>query len=220
MFFFFSVLFSLYYIDFLSLNNTIKLFLSCFAKLLVAHFVHPKYKIKIAQAEWEEMLEKEEQTWVLCYHVGMARLHRALSKSCLPASRQAGVMKAMGMLKQYQKLRMRDIASMDAEVQSNIYREVWYNMGRAFHYLDIIYLALDCYCRALSGASKYVNAGETLEEIVAEELKESKELASSSSSTASPPLQRQVAHNLVLCLRTSPGMEHYARSIVRKYLRY
>ena len=42
-----------------------------------------------------------------------------------------------------------DVANMPVEVRNNTYREIWYNMGRAFHYLDISYLALDCYCRAL-----------------------------------------------------------------------
>lgn len=221
-------------------NKKMDIQMGIFGKLRLAHFVHPIFKIKVLQTEWEDMLQREDHTWVICYHAGIARLHRAMSKSCQPNTRQTGAIKAIAMLKQYQSLRMSDVANMPVEVRNNTYREIWYNMGRAFHYLDISYLALDCYCRALHSSVRaqggsdeegndaeyeenYVNPGSTLELIAATnknkqaamDIDEEEEVE-----VVRSPLLRQTAHNLVLCLRVSPGMEHYARDIMQMYLTF
>ena len=112
---------------------------------------------------------------------------------------------------------------MSSKTRRDVYREVWYNMGRAFHYLGVRYLALDCYCRALSvEGSDYEDAGTMLERI-SMEVRESSGGGGGGGGGGGDddvPILRLVAHNLVVCLRASPGMEMYARNVVRRYLTY
>ena len=119
---------------------------------------------------------------------------------------------------------------MSSKTRRDVYREVWYNMGRAFHYLGVRYLALDCYCRALSvEGSDYVDAGTMLERISMEVRESSGGVSDDGGGSGGGggggddddvPILRLVAHNLVVCLRASPGMEMYARNVVRRYLTY
>jgi hypothetical protein len=196
-------------------------------KIRNAHFVSLHHKVKMAHASWEEMLKREDHTWVLCYQVAIARIHRAMSKSVSPLTRQNGIIQAVGLLRKYQTLRIEDVAQMSPEIRSNVYHEVWYNMGRVFHYLDVMYLALDCYCRALSNEGRdFVDAGTTLERISMEAREESSSSGGGSGGGGGgggggdAAILRLVAHNLVVCLRTSPGMEMYARDVVRRYLTF
>ena len=101
-------------------------------------------------------------------------------------------------------------------------------MGRAFHYLDVLYLALDCYCRAIHSCvcnevddETYSNPGHTLELISQMNATDDANVdVDKDEDEVAGKLVRQTAHNLVLCLRSSPGMEHYAREVTKKYLTF
>lgn len=186
-----------------------------FMKLRLSHAVNARYKLQLFSSKWEDLMEMYPDDWEIVYHTGVARLHRAMIKK-KASTRSSSVVLAIACLKRYQELRLREYHLHGNELHGGKTRltlkllghETWFNMGRAFHFLSVNHLAINCYIKAMAG-----NDAESIDDVLCmpQELCESSEVYD---------LQRQTAHNLVLLLKKSadPHVQKQAGCLIRAFL--
>jgi hypothetical protein len=192
------------------------------SKLRLSHGLHPFYKIKLNSSKWEDLMEMYPNDWEVVFRTGLARLHQAMMQRSWNHGELArgniSVM-AIACLKRYQVLRIQDAEAEGNEMHGGTTRlskrdlemETWFNMGRAFHYMSINYLATSCYIKALAGEDAM-----TIDDVIS--MPEEDDAGRGSS--AAFDLRRQAVHNLVLLLRVSPeeAVRASAQELIRQFL--
>ena len=162
-------------------------------------------------------MEMFPNDWEVALHTGVSRLHEAMIRR--RKSKGNPTIMAIACLKRYQALRIQE-----ANVQENMMhggktrlskwdleQETWFNLGRAFHFLSIKFLAINCYVKALAGSDAM-----TVEDVISM----SEEEGAESASSAPFDLRKQAAHNLVLLLNVSPEevVRAQAQQLIRLFL--
>lgn len=189
-----------------------------YLKLRLSHSIHPRYKTQLFAIKWEDLMEMFPNDWEVVFHTGVARLHRAMLRR-QTSKRGIYVIMAIACLKRYQVLRIGEANAQENRMHGGKTRlskrdlelETWFNVGRAFHYVSINFLAINCYVKALAGSDAV-----SVEDVISM----SEEGGAESASSAPFDLRKQTAHNLVLLLRASPDstVRAQAQQLIRLFL--
>ena len=139
----------------------------------------------------------------LCLTIAAVMLSVAVHKRSVQSREH--LLGAFGMLNQYCELRMQQSGSGGATPVVDAALEVRYNFGRAFHQLNLLHLAQNCYEEVL--------------EMCRQERRKSERSDSNSevSSTRKPGIERETAYNLALIYNGS-GSPHLANAIIREFI--
>lgn len=201
--------------------------------LLVGHQCAANRDMGVALAEYLHAFRKSPKDPLISLLIGVSYLTMVMQKNTL--NRHQVALRAFTFLSQYYRLRgerppifdnhsptvKKELADSDATVKcgtearqsgsSGFFedQERNYNMGRAYHQIGLVHLAVPYYERVLANFEK-------------REISESRYSSAETSSTQLPPharsgLRREAAYNLVQIYKAS-GSLRVARHIMRKHL--
>ncbi|CAI7805164.1 unnamed protein product, partial [Closterium sp. NIES-54] len=137
---------------------------------------------------------------LICLCCGVALLNLSLGSRL--RDRSQCVLQGMALLQQYAQL-------------SGDTQEVHFNLGRAFHHVGLLHLAVDHYKRVLSSTTSLPHIATT--EQPGSRVRRSRDLNNHEGQECDAGLKQEAAHNLVAIYRNS-GADALARQVMRSYL--
>ena len=156
----------------------------------------------VALRKYFKAYESAPHSPSLCLTIAAVMLSVAVHKRSVRSREH--LLGAFGMLNQYCELRMRQSSSGEGTPVADTALEVRYNVGRAFHQLNLLHLAQNCYEEVLELCRQERRNSEASED-------------SSGQSVRKPGIERETAYNLALIYNTS-GSPHLANAIIREFI--
>lgn len=182
------------------------------ARLIAAHYHHISRSHRVALAEYLPLYIKNPNSPTTTLSIGLSYLNSVMSRT--NPDRNYSVMQAFAFLFRYGDLRGWN-------------QEALYNLGRAFHQLNLLNFAIHMYERALNASPLKEKLYERLQTNLESEMSEDRMDVDESSTDANhdseieaiqySDLTREIAYNLSLIYRRS-GSPHLARMVISQHI--